>query len=39
MEGLFQDLPDYVCLIFVYDLLPFKANGNTRLGKLIKKWG
>lgn len=39
LEGLFQDLPDYVCLIFVYDLLPFKANGNTRLGKLIKKVG
>ncbi len=39
LEDLFQDLPDYVCLIFVYDLLPFKANGNTRLGKLIKKVG
>lgn len=37
LEQLFQDLPDYVCLIFVYDLLPFKPNGNTRLGKLIKK--
>lgn len=39
LESLFQDLPDYVCLIFIYDLLPFKANGNTRLGKLIKKVG
>ena len=39
METLLGDLPDYVCLIFVYDLIPFKSNGNTRLGKLIKKTG
>lgn len=39
LEALVQDLPDYVCLIFIYDLLPFKANGNTRLGKLLKKVG
>lgn len=38
-EALFRDLPDYVCLVFVYDLFPFKANGNTRLGKQIKKIG
>ncbi len=39
LEAMLQDLPDYVCLIFVYDLLPFPAKGNTKLGKLIKKIG
>ena len=34
---MFQDLPEYVCLIFVYDLLPYKSGGNTKLGKLLKK--
>lgn len=37
LEQLFQDLPDYVCLIFIYDLLPYKSGGNTKLGKLVKK--
>lgn len=37
LEQLFQDLPEYVCLIFVYDLLPYKSGGNTKLGKLLKK--
>lgn len=39
LETLVQDLPDYVCLIFVYDLLPYKSGGNTKLGKLLKKVG
>ena len=39
LEELFQDLPDYLCLIFVYDILPYKSGGNTRLGKLVKKVG
>ncbi len=34
---LFSDLPDYVCLIFVYDLMDYKSGGNTKLGKLVKK--
>ena len=37
LEQMFQDLPEYVCLIFVYDLLPYKSGGNTKLGKLLKK--
>ena len=39
LEALFQDLPEYLCLIIVYDVLPYKSGGNTRLGKLIKKTG
>lgn len=37
LEPMFADLPDYVCLIFVYDLMEYKSGGNTRLGKLVKK--
>lgn len=39
-EGLMaivQDLPDYVCLVFVFDQLEYKSGGNTKLGKLMKK--
>lgn len=37
LEQMFRDLPEYVCLIFIYDLLPYKSGGNTKLGKLLKK--
>ncbi len=37
LEELLSDLPEYVCLIFVFDQLEYKAGGNTRLGKLVKK--
>lgn len=33
---LFEDLPEYVCLVFVYDALEYKSGGNTKLGKLVK---
>lgn len=36
---LFSDLPEYVCLVFVYDTMEFKPNANTKLGKLIKAQG
>ncbi len=32
-------LPDYCCLVFVYDLLPYKADGRSRLAALLKKEG
>ena len=35
--NLLSDLPDYVCLVFVYDQLEYKSGGNTKLGKLLKK--
>lgn len=36
LQAMFEDLPDYVCLIFVYDTMEFKPNANTKLGKLLK---
>ena len=36
---LFSSLPDYCCLVFVYDLLPYKADGRSRLAAAIKAHG
>lgn len=41
-EGLMEllgDLPDYVCLIFVYDVLEFKLDSRGKLSKLVKEKG
>lgn len=41
-EGLMEllgDLPDYVCLIFVYDVLEYKLDARGKLAKLIKEKG
>ena len=41
-EGLakiLDDLPDYVCLVFVYDLIPYKADARTKLAGLLKEKG
>lgn len=32
-------LPDYCCLVFVYDLLPYKADGRSKLAALLKAQG
>lgn len=37
LERILSDLPEYVCLIFIFDVLEYKSGGNTRLGKLVKK--
>lgn len=34
-----SDLPDYVCLIFVYDVIDFKADARLKLTGLIKEKG
>ncbi len=34
-----KGLPDYCCLVFVYDLLPYKADGRSRLATLFKNRG
>jgi DNA polymerase-3 subunit delta len=34
--AMIQELPEYVCLVFEYDTMEFKGNGNTKLGKLLK---
>ncbi|WP_186565047.1 DNA polymerase III subunit delta [Lawsonibacter celer] len=41
-EGLTQllsDLPEYVCLVFVYDLIEYKADARTKLAALLKAKG
>ncbi len=35
--SLFHDLPDYCCLVFDYDLLPYSANARSKLGQYLKK--
>lgn len=37
--GLFSDLPDYVCLVFVYDLIAYKADARTKLAQALKQYG
>lgn len=37
LTSLFSDIPDYVCLVFIYDLMEYKSSGNTKLGKLVKQ--
>lgn len=32
-------LPDYCCMVFVYDLLPYKGDGRSRLGHMLKERG
>ena len=34
-----SDLPDYCCLVFVYDLIPYKGDGRSKLAALLKKKG
>lgn len=41
-EGLIEllgDLPDYVCLIFVYDTMEYKPDNRSKLAKLVKEKG
>ena len=37
LSDLLGDLPDYVCLVFSYDLLPFKADKRTKMHALLGK--
>ena len=36
---LLSNLPDYCCLVFVYDLLAYKPDGRSKLAALVKKEG
>lgn len=39
-EGLLEllsDLPDYLCLIFLYDVIEYKPDGRSKLGKFLKE--
>ncbi|MDR3767086.1 MAG: DNA polymerase III subunit delta, partial [Butyricicoccus sp.] len=37
LAELLQDLPDYICLVFYYDTLPFKADKRTKMHALLDK--
>ena len=39
LTALLSDLPDYCCLVFVYDLLPYKADGRSKLAAAFKNHG
>ncbi len=34
-----DDLPEYVCLIFIYDLVPYKPDARTKISKLLREKG
>ena len=36
---LFADLPDYCCVVFVYDLIPYKADARTKMAAALKQYG
>ena len=39
LAALLSDLPEYVCLVFVYDLIEYKADARTKLAWVLKKYG
>ena len=39
LAAVLDDLPEYVCLVFVYDLIEYKADARTKLAALIKTKG
>ena len=39
LAALFADLPEYVCLVFVYDLIEYKPDARTKLAQAIKAHG
>lgn len=39
MGALLSDLPDYVCLVFVYDLIEYKADNRAKLARTVKELG
>lgn len=39
LVSLFSQLPDYCCLVFVYDLIPYKLDSRTKLAATVKEHG
>lgn len=37
VPGLIEDLPDYVCLVFYYDVLEFKQDKRMKINALLEK--
>lgn len=36
---LFEQLPEYCCIVFLYDLIPYKGDARTKLAASIKRHG
>lgn len=36
---LFSQLPEYCCVVFIYDLIPYKGDARTKLAAAIKQHG
>ncbi len=34
-----ENLPDYCCVVFLYDLIEYKADARTKLAAAVKKYG
>ena len=39
LTRLFAQLPDYCCVVFVYDLIPYKMDARTKLAQAIREYG
>ncbi len=39
LTELLSDLPEYVCVVFVYDIIEYKPDGRSKLAKLVKEKG
>ena len=39
LAALLSDLPEYVCLVFVYDLIEYKADARTKQAGVLKEKG
>ena len=39
LTALLKELPEYVCLVFVYDLIAYKADARTKLAGVLKEKG
>ena len=37
--ALFAQLPDYCCVVFVYDLIPYKGDARTKMAAALKQHG
>ena len=36
---IFSQLPEYCCVVFVYDLIPYKADARTKLAGALREYG
>ena len=39
LMSLFGELPDYCCLVFLYDLIPYKMDARTKMAAALKQHG